>query len=95
MKESTKVREEQYQNGLTGLLLSNAAKLSQGLLKLWQSNGHNFNKEKEMISEFAQAVLKNHKINEEDVESVDNSLVVTFKDGSKQQICEVWSRVMG
>lgn len=48
-----------------------------------------------MISEFAQAVLKNHKINEEDVESVDNSLVVTFKDGSKQQICEVWSRVMG
>lgn len=48
-----------------------------------------------MLSEFAQAVLKNHKINEEDVESVDNSLVVTFKDGSKQQICEVWSRVMG
>ena len=48
-----------------------------------------------MLSEFAQAVLKNHKINEEDVESVDNSLVVTFKDGSKQQICEVWSRVRG
>lgn len=48
-----------------------------------------------MLSEFAQAVLKNHKINEEDVESVDNSLVVTFKDGTKQQICEVWSRVMG
>lgn len=45
-----------------------------------------------MLSEFAQAVLKNHKINEEDVESVDNSLVVTFKDGSKHQICEVWSR---
>lgn len=48
-----------------------------------------------MLSEFAQAVLKNHKINEEDVESVDNSLIVTFKDGSKHQICEVWSRVMG
>ena len=48
-----------------------------------------------MLSEFAQAVLKNHKINEEDVESVDNSLIVTFKDGTKQQICEVWSRVMG
>ena len=48
-----------------------------------------------MLSEFAQAVLKNHKINEEDVESVDNNLVITFKDGTKQQICEVWSRVMG
>jgi hypothetical protein len=48
-----------------------------------------------MLSEFAKGVLKNHRINEEDVESVDNNLVVTFKDGSQQQICEVWSRVMG
>ena len=48
-----------------------------------------------MLSEFAQATLKNHKINEEDVESVDNNLVITFKDGTRQQICEVWSRVMG
>lgn len=48
-----------------------------------------------MLSEFAQAVLKNHKINEEDVAEVNDNLVVTFKDGSRQQICEVWSRVMG
>ena len=48
-----------------------------------------------MLNEFAHNVLKNHKINEEDVESVDNSLVVTFKDGSKQQIVECWSRCMG
>lgn len=48
-----------------------------------------------MLSEFAQNVLKNHRINEEDVESVNNDLVITFKDGTKQQICEVWSRVMG
>lgn len=48
-----------------------------------------------MLSEFAQSVLKSHKIDENDVESVDNNLVITFKDGTKQQICEVWSRVMG
>lgn len=48
-----------------------------------------------MLSDYAQSVLKAHKIDEKDVESVDNQLVVTFKDGSRQQICEVWSRVMG
>lgn len=48
-----------------------------------------------MLTEFAQAVLKNNRINEDDVESVDSNLIVTFKDGSQQQICEVWSRVMG
>ena len=48
-----------------------------------------------MLTEFAQAVLKNNRINEDDVENVDSNLVVTFKDGSQQQICEVWSRVMG
>lgn len=48
-----------------------------------------------MLSEFALSVLKSHKINEEDVDSVNNDLVITFKDGTRQQICEVWSRVMG
>lgn len=48
-----------------------------------------------MLNEYALAVLENHKIDPEQVESVDNSLVVTFKDGSMHQICEVWSRVMG
>ena len=48
-----------------------------------------------MLSEFAEAVLKNHKIDPELVDSVDNSLVITFKDGTKHQVCEVWSRVMG
>lgn len=38
-----------------------------------------------MLSEFAKGVLKNHRINEEDVESVDNNLVVTFKDGSQHR----------
>lgn len=48
-----------------------------------------------MLSEFAEAVLKNHKISEEDVAEVSSDLVITFKDGTKQQVCEVWSRVMG
>lgn len=48
-----------------------------------------------MLSEFELAVLKNNKINAEDVESVDSSLVVTLKDGSKHQIVESFSRVMG
>lgn len=48
-----------------------------------------------MLSEFAKAVLKNNRIPEDDVDQVDSNLVVTFRDGSQQQICEVWSRVMG
>lgn len=48
-----------------------------------------------MLSEFELAVLKNNKIDAEDVESVDSSLVVTLKDGSKHQIVESFSRVMG
>lgn len=50
---------------------------------------------RKMLSEFAQNVLKNNKIDEKDVESVDNNLVITFKDGTKQQIVECWSRCMG
>lgn len=48
-----------------------------------------------MLSEFEEAVLKNNRIDPENVESVDASLVVTFKDGTKQQIVECYSRVMG
>lgn len=48
-----------------------------------------------MLSEFELAVLKNNRINPEDVESVSADLIVTMKDGTKQQICEVYSRVMG
>lgn len=48
-----------------------------------------------MLSEFELAVLKNNRIDAEDVESVDSSLVVTMKDGSKHQIVESFSRVMG
>lgn len=48
-----------------------------------------------MLSEFAKAVLKTHNINEEDVDEVSDNLVVTFKDGTKHQIVECWSRVMG
>ena len=45
-----------------------------------------------MITDFAKAVLKNHNIDEEDVEDVSDSLVITFKDGTKHQIVECWSR---
>lgn len=48
-----------------------------------------------MLTEFAKAVLKTHNINEEDVDEVADNLVVTFKDGTKHQIVECWSRVMG
>ena len=45
-----------------------------------------------MITDFAKAVLKNHNINEEDVDEMSDSFVVTFKDGTKHQIVECWSR---
>lgn len=48
-----------------------------------------------MLSDYAQSVLKAYKINEEDVQDVSTELVVTMKDGTRQQLCEVWSRVMG
>ena len=48
-----------------------------------------------MLSEFELAVLKNNRIDPDNVDSVDTSLVVTFKDAKKQQIVECWSRVMG
>lgn len=50
---------------------------------------------KEMLSEWAQGVLKQNRIDPEDVTDVSSSFEVTFKDGSRRQICEVWTRVMG
>lgn len=48
-----------------------------------------------MLSEFEQAVLKNNRIDEDDVASVDTNMVVTMKDGTKHQIVESYSRCMG
>lgn len=48
-----------------------------------------------MLSEFELSVLKNNQIDSEQVASVDANLVVTMKDGSKHQITETYSRVMG
>lgn len=48
-----------------------------------------------MLSEFEIAVLNNNAIDPEQVKEVSKEYVVTMKDGSKHQICEVYSRVMG
>lgn len=48
-----------------------------------------------MLSDFEKAVLKNNQIDEDLVEGVSTSYIVKFKDGTEQQICEVYSRVMG
>ncbi len=48
-----------------------------------------------MLSEYAQSVLKSHNIDVEDVDDVSDTFVVTFKDGTRHQIVECWSRVMG
>lgn len=45
-----------------------------------------------MLSDNEKKILASHRIPEEDVERVTSDLVVTFKDGSQRQICEVWSR---
>lgn len=50
---------------------------------------------KEMLSDWAQGVLKANRIDPEDVTDVSSSFEVTFKDGSRRQICEIWTRVMG
>lgn len=48
-----------------------------------------------MLSEFELAVLKNNSINPDEVEAVSKEYVVTLKDGTKHQIVECYSRVMG
>lgn len=45
-----------------------------------------------MLSEWAQSVLKANRIDPDDVADVSSSFEVTFKDGSRRQICEVWTR---
>lgn len=48
-----------------------------------------------MLSEFEKAVLRNNQIDENDVEGVSTTYEVTMKDGTKHQLCEVYTRVMG
>lgn len=48
-----------------------------------------------MLNDWEQSVLKANRIDAEDVESVSSEMLVTFKDGSKRRICEIWSRCMG
>lgn len=47
---------------------------------------------RKMLSEWAQGVLKANRIDPDDVDDVSSTFEVTFKDGSRRQICEVWSR---
>lgn len=46
-----------------------------------------------MLNEFEMAVLKNNKIDPNDVEGVTTAYVVKMKDGSEHQLCEVYTRV--
>ncbi len=46
-----------------------------------------------MLSEFELAVLKNNKIDPNDVEGVTTGYIVKMKDGTEHQLCEVYTRV--
>ena len=48
-----------------------------------------------MLDEWAKYQLKLNHINEDDVEEMSTDFVVTFKDGTKRRVCQVYSRVMG
>lgn len=48
-----------------------------------------------MLSEFEMAILKNNRIDPEEVDGVSTSYVVKMKDGSEHQLVETYSRVMG
>ena len=48
-----------------------------------------------MLDEWAKYQLKLNKIPEEDVAEMSTDMVVTFKDGTKKRVCEVFSRCMG
>lgn len=48
-----------------------------------------------MLDEWAKYQLKMNKIPEEDVAEMSTDMEVTFKDGTKRRICEVFSRCMG
>ena len=48
-----------------------------------------------MLSEFEMAILKNNRIDPEEVDGVSTTYVVKMKDGSEHQLVETYSRVMG
>ena len=48
-----------------------------------------------MLDEWQLNVLAANRIDKDLVEYVDRDMWVTFKDGSRKRLCEVWSRVMG
>lgn len=48
-----------------------------------------------MLNDYALGVLKANRINPDDVEYVDHSMLVTFKNGEQRRICEIYCRVMG
>lgn len=48
-----------------------------------------------MLSEFEMAILKNNRIDPEEVDGVSTTYVVKMKDGTEHQLVETYSRVMG
>lgn len=48
-----------------------------------------------MISDFGKGLLKSNGIDVNTVDSVSDTGLVTFKDGTQRQICECWVRCMG
>lgn len=48
-----------------------------------------------MLDEWAKYQLKLNHIDEEDVDEMSTDFVVTFKDGTKRRVCQIYSRVMG
>lgn len=48
-----------------------------------------------MFTEFEEAVIRNYRLDADLIESIDPALVITFKDGTKHQLVESYSRVMG
>lgn len=46
-----------------------------------------------MFNDYEIGVLKAHKVNPEDVQSIDtHEMWVTFKDGTKRRLVECWTR---
>ena len=46
-----------------------------------------------MFNDYEIGVLKAHKVNPEDVQSIDtHEIWVTFKDGTKRRLVECWTR---
>ena len=51
--------------------------------------------ENEMLTEWAKYQLELNRIPVEDVDEVSADMEVTFKDGTKRRICEIYTRCMG